>query len=189
MVLFMFMVLGNLGEVGVRIVSGDIGIFGSMCVLMYVVVVFVFDDGQMQKLKLWQCVWWSLIFILCYNCDRDVQQICFYYDVLDEFYQIWLDLLQVYFCVYFCELDMILVQVQVVKLDYICCKLDLYLGECFVDIGVGWGGLLLYVVEYYGVDVIGIMLLQNQFNYVLWLIQIKGFVDCVWIQLCDYCDL
>ena len=183
------MASGNLGEVGARIVSGDIGISGSMRALMHVVAALVPDDGQTQKPKPWQRVWWSLASILRHNRDRDAQQIRFHYDVSDEFYQIWLDPLQVYSCAYFREPDMTLAQAQVAKLDHICRKLDLHPGERFVDIGAGWGGLLLHAAEHYGVDATGITLSQNQFNHVSRLIQTKGLADRVRIQLCDYRDL
>ena len=56
---------------------------------------------------------------------------------------------------------MSLAQAQEAKLDHICRKLMLRPGERFLDIGAGWGGLLLWAAEHYGVDATGITLSQQ----------------------------
>ena len=81
-----------------------------------------------------------------------------------------------------------LAQAQEAKLDLICRKLDLRPGERFVDIGAGWGGLLIHAARHYGVDATGITLSQNQFDHVSHLIRAEGLTDRVRIHLCDYRD-
>ena len=61
---------------------------------------------------------------------------------------------------------MSLAQAQEAKLDHICRKLMLRPGERFLDIGAGWGGLLLWAAEHYGVDATGITLSKNQHAHV-----------------------
>jgi cyclopropane-fatty-acyl-phospholipid synthase len=84
---------------------------------------------------------------------------------------------------------MTLVQAQEAKLDHICRKLMLQPGERFLDIGAGWGGLLLWAAEHYGVDATGITLSKNQHAHVQRLIDGKGLQGRVRIELRDYREL
>ena len=120
---------------------------------------------------------------------RDAKQIQFHYDLSDEFYQLWLDPRRVYSCAYYREPDMSLAQAQEAKLDHICRKLRLQEGERFLDIGAGWGGLLLWAAENYGVDATGITLSKNQHAHVNRLIEEKGLSGRVRMTLLDYRDL
>ncbi|MFT4013907.1 MAG: class I SAM-dependent methyltransferase [Paracoccus sp. (in: a-proteobacteria)] len=180
---------GNLGALGGEIVSGKVSIHGDMHRLMQAVAALVPDDGQPQRPRAWQRVWWSLVSVLRHHRDRDAAQIRFHYDVSDDFYRIWLDPRRVYSCAYFADPTMDLAQAQEAKLDLICRKLDLRPGERFVDIGAGWGGLLFHAAERYGVDATGITLSRNQFEHVTRMIAEKGLQDRVRIHLRDYRDL
>lgn len=179
---------GNLGALGAEIVHGNVTIHGGMRPLMRVVAALVPDDGRPERPRAWQRVWWGLASILRHSRQRDAAQIRFHYDVSDEFYRIWLDPKQVYSCAYFRDPAMDLAQAQEAKLDLICRKLDLRPGERFVDIGSGWGGLLIHAARHYGVDATGITLSQNQFDHVSHLIRAEGVTDRVRIHLCDYRD-
>ena len=124
-----------------------------------------------------------------HTTTRDAEQIQFHYDVSDDFYALWLDPRRVYSCAYYRTPDLTLAQAQEAKLDHICKKLMLRPGERFLDIGSGWGGLLLWAAEHYGVDATGITLSKNQHAYVQRLIEEKGLQDRVRVLLCDYRDL
>ena len=121
-----------------------------------------------------------------HSVERDAKQIEFHYDLSDDFYALWLDPRRVYSCAYFRTPDMNLAQAQEAKLDHICRKLRLQAGERFLDVGAGWGGLLLWAAENYGVDATGITLSRNQHAYVNKLIQEKGLSDRVRMELLDY---
>jgi cyclopropane-fatty-acyl-phospholipid synthase len=121
--------------------------------------------------------------------EKDAEQIRFHYDVSDDFYALWLDPRRVYSCAYYRQPDFSLAQAQEAKLDHICRKLMLRPGERFLDIGAGWGGLLLWAAEHYGVQATGITLSQNQHAYVNGLIREKGLQDRVQILLRDYREL
>nr|WP_255809638.1 class I SAM-dependent methyltransferase [Achromobacter sp. ACRQX] len=121
-----------------------------------------------------------------HSIERDARQIEFHYDLSDDFYALWLDPRRVYSCAYFREPGMTLAQAQEAKLDLICRKLRLAAGERFLDVGAGWGGLLLWAAERYGVDATGITLSRNQHAHVSRLIQEKGLSDRVRIELLDY---
>jgi cyclopropane-fatty-acyl-phospholipid synthase len=81
---------------------------------------------------------------------------------------------------------MTLAQAQEAKLDHICRKLMLQPGDRFLDIGSGWGALLLWAAEHYGVDATGITLSKNQHAYVTRLIEDKGLSGRVRVELRDY---
>ncbi|MFY0477290.1 class I SAM-dependent methyltransferase [Achromobacter marplatensis] len=121
-----------------------------------------------------------------HSVERDAKQIEFHYDLSDDFYALWLDPRRVYSCAYYRTPDMTLAQAQEAKLDHICRKLRLQSGERFLDVGAGWGGLLLWAAENYGVDATGITLSRNQHAHVTKLIQEKGLAGRVRMELLDY---
>jgi cyclopropane-fatty-acyl-phospholipid synthase len=93
---------------------------------------------------------------------RDAAAIHYHYDVGNNFYKLWLDRRMVYSCAYFRSAEDSLDVAQEAKLDLICRKLRLKPGERFLDIGCGWGGLIMHAAEHYGVDATGITLSENQ---------------------------
>src|SRR5215469_13704931 len=94
--------------------------------------------------------------------ERDRQAISYHYDGSNEFYQLWLDRRMVYTCAYFAEPDEDLDSAQERKLDYVCRKLNLQPGERLLDLGCGWGGLVMYAAEHYGVQARGVTLSRQQ---------------------------
>ena len=121
--------------------------------------------------------------------QKDAEQIQFHYDVSDDFYALWLDPRRVYSCAYYASADLSLAQAQEAKLDHTCRKLMLKPGESFLDIGAGWGGLLMWAAEHYGVNATGITLSKNQHAHVNRLIDDKGLQGRVRIELRDYREL
>ena len=97
-----------------------------------------------------------------HSIDRDRRAISYHYDVSNEFFALWLDRNLVYSCAYFDDPKEELDSAQLRKLDYICRKLRLKPGQYLLDIGCGWGGLVKYAAENYGVGVKGITLSQPQ---------------------------
>ena len=97
-----------------------------------------------------------------HSIERDREAISYHYDVSNEFYALWLDRNLVYSCAYFDDPKEDLDSAQLRKLDYICRKLRLKPGQHLLDIGCGWGGLVKYAAENYGVGVKGITLSQPQ---------------------------
>jgi len=112
-----------------------------------------------------------------------------HYDVSNAFYGLWLDARLVYSCAYFKSDGDTLDDAQVAKLDHICRKLRLAPGERFLDIGCGWGALLIHAAERYGVEAVGITLSQNQFDYAREQIAARGLAGRVKVELRDYLDL
>ena len=115
--------------------------------------------------------------------------IAHHYDVSNAFYRMWLDERMVYSCAYFRAPDDSLDNAQAQKLEHICRKLRLAKGERFLDIGCGWGALIFWAAEHYGVQATGITLSQNQFGHVEAEIERRRLADRVRVELRDYQDL
>ena len=121
--------------------------------------------------------------------QHDAEQIQFHYDVSGDFHSLWLDPRRVYSCAYYSSADMSLAQAQEAKLDHICRKLMLRPGERFLDIGAGWGGLLMWAAEHYAVDATGITLSRNQHAHVNQMIAARGLQGRVRMELRDYREM
>jgi cyclopropane-fatty-acyl-phospholipid synthase len=117
---------------------------------------------------------------------RDAAAIHYHYDVGNEFYKLWLDRRMVYSCAYFRSAEDSLDIAQEAKLDLICRKLRLKPGERLLDIGCGWGGLIMYAAEHYGVDATGITLSQNQAALAKQRIEAAGLGDRCRVAIRDY---
>jgi cyclopropane-fatty-acyl-phospholipid synthase len=116
----------------------------------------------------------------------DARQVQFHYDVSDDFFALWLDPRRVYSCAYWPPTVRDLAAAQEAKLDLVCRKLMLQPGERFLDVGAGWGGLLLWAAEHYGVQANGITLSKHQHAHVNRLIAERGLAGRVSMQLMDY---
>jgi cyclopropane-fatty-acyl-phospholipid synthase len=121
--------------------------------------------------------------------DKDRKAIEHHYDIANDFYALWLDRNMVYSCAYFRGEDDSLDAAQEQKLDHIFSKLMLKPGERLLDIGCGWGALILRAVEKYGARAVGITLSQNQYDYVREKIREKGIGDRCEVRLQDYRDV
>ena len=117
------------------------------------------------------------------------EAIAFHYDVSNDFYRLWLDEQMVYSCAYFHDPSQSLDQAQCNKLDLICRKLRLKAGERLLDIGCGWGALICWAAQRYGVRAHGITLSQQQYEYTQSRIRELGIEGQVTVELRDYRDL
>jgi cyclopropane-fatty-acyl-phospholipid synthase len=117
---------------------------------------------------------------------QDKQAISYHYDVGNDFYRLWLDERMVYSCAYFRTGGESIDEAQVAKLDHICRKLRLAPGDRFLDIGCGWGGLIIHAVQNYGVKAIGITLSENQHRLANERIAQLGIGDRCQAMLLDY---
>lgn len=120
---------------------------------------------------------------------RDAEAIRHHYDVSNDFYSLWLDRRMVYSCAYFKSGDEDLDTAQEQKLDHICRKLRLRPGDRFLDIGCGWGALVIWAAERYGAHATGITLSQNQHALANERIRAAGLADRCRVLLQDYRDV
>jgi cyclopropane-fatty-acyl-phospholipid synthase len=119
---------------------------------------------------------------------RDRRAVTFHYDVSNEFYKLWLDRNLVYSCGYFQTPKDSLDAAQEQKLDYICRKLRLRPGERMLDLGCGWGGLILQAARNYGVQATGITLSERQVTLGRRRIEEAGLASHCQLELLDYRD-
>ena len=120
---------------------------------------------------------------------RDQEAVCYHYDVSNQFYALWLDRNMVYSCAYFKNPADDLDTAQLQKMDQICRALCLKPGERLVDIGCGWGGLIIHAVRKYGVRAVGMTLSQAQAEFAQGRIRAEGLSDRCEVRRLDYRDL
>lgn len=121
--------------------------------------------------------------------SRDQAAIQYHYDVGNDFYQLFLDPRMIYSCAYFPTGTEDLDEAQEAKLEHICRKLRLERGERVLDIGCGWGGMLIYAAERYGIEGVGVTLSRAQLELGRERVREAGLEDRVRLELLDYRDL
>ncbi|MDQ2668583.1 MAG: cyclopropane-fatty-acyl-phospholipid synthase family protein [Gemmatimonadota bacterium] len=121
--------------------------------------------------------------------QRDAAAVRSHYDVGNDFFALWLDARMVYSCGYFATGAEDLDTAQVAKLEHICRKLRLKPGERLLDIGCGWGGLVHYAAERYGVEATGITLSEPQAAFARARIAAAGLGAQCRVEVRDYRDL
>ena len=124
-----------------------------------------------------------------HSTRRDREAVRFHYNVGNAFYALWLDAKMVYSCGYFARDTDDLDQAQESKLDLICRKLRLAPGERLLDIGCGWGGLIMHAARRYGVFALGITLSDTQAEAARERIAAAGLSDRCQVELRDYRQL
>jgi cyclopropane-fatty-acyl-phospholipid synthase len=123
---------------------------------------------------------------------RDLEAIRFHYDVGEAFFRLWLDRRLTYSCAYFERDDdpvRDLDAAQEAKLDLVCRKLDLRPGQRLLDIGCGWGSLILHAAERYKVDAVGVTLSAHQADEANRRAALMGLERRVRAEVRDYRDL
>jgi cyclopropane-fatty-acyl-phospholipid synthase len=183
------MAAGQIGRLAEDFVESRVQLQGRMRDLMAVAARLLPGDPSDGPSRWWGDVLRRARSLAAHSPARDAAQVQFHYDVSDDFYALWLDPRRVYSCAYYRDSSMDLAQAQEAKLDHICRKLMLRPGERFLDIGAGWGGLLLWAAGHYGVDATGITLSRNQHAHVHREIERRGLQGRVRMLLCDYRDL
>lgn len=120
------------------------------------------------------------------NQQKEVRS---HYDIGNEFYKLWLDDTMSYSCGYFQNEDDTLTQAQMGKVDYILKKLHLKDGMSLLDIGCGWGYLLIEAAKKYGVHGLGITLSKEQYKEFGRRIEKEHLEQLLEVRLMDYRDL
>jgi cyclopropane-fatty-acyl-phospholipid synthase len=124
-----------------------------------------------------------------HSLARDKAAISHHYDVSNAFYELILGETMVYSCAYFADPGEALDAAQARKLDLICRKLRLEPGERLLDIGCGWGSLLIHAAREYGVRGVGVTLSVEQAAYARRRIAALGLEDRIEIRVQDYREL
>jgi len=180
---------GRIGDLADAYVRGDLEIEGTLSDLMLVAGALAGDPVArgvqarwLQCLMGWRARWRR-------SQARDAEQVRAHYDLGDEFFALWLDPLRVYSCAYFDPPTLSLAQAQEAKLELICRKLQLAPDMRLLDVGCGWGGLLMWAVRHHGVRAVGLTLSRHQHAHVSRLIDDARLGHRAEVRLLDYRDL
>jgi cyclopropane-fatty-acyl-phospholipid synthase len=119
----------------------------------------------------------------------DLEGIRYHYDAGNELYALFLGRRMIYSCAYFPTGAEDLDAAQEAKLEHICRKLRLRPGQTLLDIGCGWGGLVIYAAERFGVRALGVTLSLEQHALATERVRAAGVEDRVEIRIQDYRDL
>jgi cyclopropane-fatty-acyl-phospholipid synthase len=123
---------------------------------------------------------------LRHSLRRDRAAIGHHYDVGNDFYALLLGPTMVYSCAYFATAATTLDDAQRAKLDLVCRKLGLRPGLRLLDVGCGWGSLVLHAAAAYGVHAVGVTISPEQADFARRRIAEAGLQDRVEIRLQDY---
>ena len=173
----------TLGKIAKAYVEGQVDIEGDVRETIAIGEQLVSDNSNTYQRRSALFNWWR------HTRPADRRAIQHHYDVGNEFYGLWLDRNRVYSCGYFKTADDSLDAAQEQKLDHICRKLCLKPGERFLDIGCGWGALIVWAARNYGVKALGITLSDEQHAYANERIKELGLQGQCEARLLDYRDL
>jgi cyclopropane-fatty-acyl-phospholipid synthase len=120
---------------------------------------------------------------------RDRAAIAHHYDVSNDFYRLVLGPTMTYSCAVWSSPDVGLDAAQSAKYELICRKLGLQPGMRLLDIGCGWGGMVLHAAEHHGVEAVGVTLSERQAELAEKRIADAGLADRVRVRLQDYRDI
>jgi cyclopropane-fatty-acyl-phospholipid synthase len=121
--------------------------------------------------------------------QRDAAAIRHHYDVSNDFYRIVLGETMTYSCAYWRDGTTSLDEAQTSKYELISRKLDLQPGMRLLDVGCGWGGMVLHAAEHHGVTAVGITLSPAQQELAMKRIVAAGLEDRVEVRVQDYRDI
>ena len=130
----------------------------------------------------------KLIFTLTSKKNQK-KEVTSHYDIGNDFYSLWLDETMSYSCAYFKNEDDTLYEAQKNKIDYILKKLQLKEGMSLLDIGCGWGYLLIEAAKKYKVHGVGITLSEQQYLKFKERIKEENLEEYLTAELMDYRDL
>ena len=121
--------------------------------------------------------------------EKQRENIHQHYDLGNDFFSLWLDETMSYSCAYFKSPSDPLYEAQINKIDHILKKLQLKQGEKLLDIGSGWGWLIIRAAQNYDIKATGITISEEQYKKTLERLKNLGLTDRVDVKLQDYLDL
>lgn len=170
---------------GEAYMDGDIEVEGSFCEIIKLAMLN--NNSFLQKrplirnvLRSWQ---------RSNSLNKQKQEVQYHYDLGNDFFDLWLDETKSYSCAYFHSEADSLYQAQLQKIDHILKKLQLRPEETLLDIGCGWGWLILRAAQLYQVRSLGITLSEQQYLETKRRIEQLKLEELVEVQLIDYRQL
>jgi cyclopropane-fatty-acyl-phospholipid synthase len=175
--------LGNLGE---AYVEGALEIEGRAADMIQIGNSLAEWTGQPPRSSRMAS---ALRMISPHTREKDAEAIRYHYDVSNDFYSEFLDPAMVYSCAYFENGDEDLATAQTKKIDHILTKIGVQPGHTLLDIGCGWGALVLRAAQKFGARCVGVTLSQNQLELARERVAQAGLQDRIEIRLQDYRDV
>ncbi len=172
---------------GEAYMAGDIELEGDIQELMRLGLAIGFDRTPLSPLH--KVLFWVHQMMTRNTGNHAYHNISHHYDRGDDFYSLYLDPTMTYSCAYFrCPEDS-LEQAQHQKYELIARKLLLKPGERLLDIGCGWGGMLIHAVQHYGVKAVGNTISRAQYRCVKDKIKDLGLEKSIEVVFEDYRNL
>jgi len=126
---------------------------------------------------------------LRHSKHRDARAISHHYDVSNRFYEMVLGPSMTYTCAVYNSESATLEEAQAAKYDLVSRKLELQAGMRLLDVGCGWGGMVMHAAEHYGVKALGVTLSRRQAEWAQKEIAERGLVDSAEVRFLDYRDV
>ena len=124
-----------------------------------------------------------------HSARRDRAAIAHHYDLSNEFYELVLGPSMTYSCARFTDPADSLEEAQAAKYELICNKLGLRPGMRLLDVGCGWGGMVVHAATHHGADAVGVTISTEQHDYARKRVADAGLGGRVQVRLQDYREL
>jgi cyclopropane-fatty-acyl-phospholipid synthase len=177
----------SLGSLGEAYVEGALQIEGRAADMIQVGNALAASTGKPARTSRLASA--ALRLVSPHTREKDAEAIRYHYDVSNEFYSHFLDPAMVYSCAYFENGDEDLATAQVKKIDHILTKIGLQPGQTLLDIGCGWGALVIRAAQRFGARCVGVTLSEKQFELARERVAQAGLKDRIDIRLQDYRDV
>ncbi|HEO5837872.1 TPA: class I SAM-dependent methyltransferase [Streptococcus agalactiae] len=167
---------------GEAVMDGDIEIYGSIQEL--ILSAYRCGDSFLRNSKFSKLI--PKQFHDKKHSKSDIQK---HYDIGNDFYKLWLDDTMTYSCAYFKHENDSLEQAQLNKVHHILNKLNAQPGGKLLDIGCGWGTLIITAAKEYGLNATGITSSEEQASFITKRIKEEGLENKVTVLIKDYRDI
>jgi cyclopropane-fatty-acyl-phospholipid synthase len=124
-----------------------------------------------------------------HSIGRDKAAIAHHYDLSNEFYALFLGPSMTYSCARFTDPGSTLEEAQAAKYELVCRKLGLRPGMRLLDVGCGWGGMVVHAATHHEVDAVGVTISRQQYEYAVKRVAEAGLASRVEVRLQDYREL
>jgi cyclopropane-fatty-acyl-phospholipid synthase len=178
-----FLLKPSLANLGRAYVEGKLEVEGRLRAVIEVANALASNSMKLER----KAPWFHNPFHHTKKADSEAIQ--YHYDVSNEFYQQFLDPAMVYSCAYFENGDEDLAAAQLKKIDHILTKIKVRPGDTLLDIGCGWGALVMRAAQKFGARCVGITLSQNQHALATERVKQAGLCGQIEIRLQDYRDV
>jgi len=177
----------SLGSLGEAYVEGALEIEGRAADMIQIGSTLAQSTGKPARTS--RVANAALRLVANHTREKDAEAIRYHYDVSNDFYSQFLDPAMVYSCAYFETGDEDLATAQTKKIDHILTKIGVQPGHTLLDIGCGWGALVLRAAGRFGARCVGVTLSENQYELARERVAQAGLQDRIEIRLQDYRDV